>query len=270
MLGFGCAPILGAVDGKKAKRAIDCAIDYGVNHFDLARSYGFGEAEKFVGRALKDKRHQVILASKFGIRANWKAKLFRPVKPVVRFIKSQIKLTDQGAPGNQPVDNSKFKAASGLMERVPFRGENMRKSLEESLRALRTDYLDYFLIHEPMENLLYIDELCFNAGELKKEGKICGWGLAFMQNQTQFHQQYLDKFDVLQFDHSSMQNDAFEKYKLLANVIFSPLRAGLPTQTPAQKLLSVFNKFPNSVILCSMFNENHIKANAEVANNSFN
>ena len=44
VLGFGCAPILGSVGAKTATRAIDCAIDCGITHFDLARSYGYGEA----------------------------------------------------------------------------------------------------------------------------------------------------------------------------------------------------------------------------------
>ncbi len=85
VVGFGCAPILGSVDGKKAKRAIHLALDNGINHFDLARSYGYGEAEKFVGKLLKGKRNEVVLASKFGIRANWKATLLRPVKPILRY-----------------------------------------------------------------------------------------------------------------------------------------------------------------------------------------
>ena len=49
-LGFGCAPIQGAVDSKSAKYAPDYAIDHGINHLDLARSYGYGDAEGLVGK----------------------------------------------------------------------------------------------------------------------------------------------------------------------------------------------------------------------------
>ena len=49
VLGFGCAPILGSVDGRTAARAVACALDNGITHFDLARSYGYGAAEGFIG-----------------------------------------------------------------------------------------------------------------------------------------------------------------------------------------------------------------------------
>src|SRR3990170_3473308 len=91
VLGFGCAPILGSVDSKKAQRSLDFALACGINHLDLARSYGYGEAEHFVGTVIKNRRDKLVLASKFGIVANWKAKLLRPIKPIVRLLKENAK-----------------------------------------------------------------------------------------------------------------------------------------------------------------------------------
>jgi len=56
VLGFGCAPILGSKNYKISKKAIELAMENGINHFDLARSYGYGEAENFVGKLIKGKR----------------------------------------------------------------------------------------------------------------------------------------------------------------------------------------------------------------------
>ena len=84
VLGFGCAPILGSVSKDKADRAIDVAIEQGINHFDIAPSYGYGEAEKFVGRKLSSQRDKYIIATKFGIEATRYAKILRPLKPLIR------------------------------------------------------------------------------------------------------------------------------------------------------------------------------------------
>jgi len=265
-LGFGCAPILGSVGAKTALRALDCAFDCGINHFDLARSYGYGEAESFVGKVMKGKRDRVIIASKFGIIANWKANVLRPAKPVVRFILD--KLTANISQRPVQITNT---VADKLHHRIIADGKMMRKSLEKSLRALGTDYLDYFFLHEPLQSIPNIDELTRVAEILKTEGKIRAWGLAFMRSDEHIHHTYLNTFDVLQFDSSpgaegydTVVADRGQK----GNVIFSPLRGSTTDLQPVEKLNKVFNDFPNSVILCSMFNEQHIKENAALVHSN--
>ena len=263
-LGFGCAPILGSVGTKTALRALDCALDCGINHFDMARSYGYGEAESFVGKVMKGKRDQVIIASKFGITANWKAKILRPAKPLVRFVREKLATNTSQKPVQ--ITNT---VADRFHNRLVPDGKLMRKSLEESLRALGTDYLDYFFLHEPLQSVPDIDELTGIAEMLKTEGKIRAWGLAFMRADEHLHHTYLNRFDVLQFDNSPGEKgydavvaDRGQK----GNVIFSPLRGSTTNLQPIEKLGKVFNDFPNSVILCSMFNEQHIKENAALLN----
>ncbi len=48
-----------------AKKMVDAALDAGVNFFDTADSYGGSESEAFLGRALKDRRRDVVVATKF-------------------------------------------------------------------------------------------------------------------------------------------------------------------------------------------------------------
>ncbi len=265
-LGFGCAPILGSVDSKKAQRSLEIALDCGINHLDLARSYGYGEAEQFVGKIIKGRRNKLVLASKFGITANWKAKLFGPVKPLVRFIKSKK---------NKPISSTKdleeravVNIADHFHDRVPLRSPQMRTSLERSLRELGTDHLDYFFIHEPPTSVLHIEELAATAELLKSEGKIRAWGLAYMRVKEHLHKPYIDHFDVLQFDNSPGAlgyEMVVAKRGLLPNIIFSPLKGGTPDMKPIDKLRKLFAEFPNSVVLCSMYDEKHILANVQVA-----
>lgn len=263
-LGFGCAPIMGSVDSKKARFAIECALDNGINHFDLARSYGYGDAEKFVGKIVKNKRDKVVLASKFGIYANWKATLLKPVKPLVRYARENLK---KDSVNKEKLINDMPKIADHFHNRIPLRKSEMKISVEKSLRELNTDYLDYLFIHEPLDTLTHFDELAELAEVFKKEGKIRGWGLAYMQSQQSFHKTYLDKFDVLQFNNSSGTLDYDNVVKnrgLMPNIIFSPLNGGDKNKSPKEKFNKIFEDFPNSVVLCSMFNEKHIIENVKL------
>ena len=49
-----------------AANVIDAAIDVGINLIDTADIYSAGDSERYIGRALKDKRHQALIATKFG------------------------------------------------------------------------------------------------------------------------------------------------------------------------------------------------------------
>lgn len=266
VLGFGCAPIMGSVDARKAKYAIECALDNGINHFDLARSYGYGDAERFVGKIVKNRRDKVVLASKFGITANWKASFLRPLRPIVRFAREELK--------KKPINKEDLllgqapKIADHFHNRIPLIKTTMLNSLEKSLRELNTDYLDYLFIHEPLESLNNLDELAETAELLKSQGKIRGWGIAYMQSQKAMHEAYLNNFDVLQFNNSpgsAGYEDIVEQRGLKSNIIFSPLSGGSKQMNANEKLLKIFNDFPNSVVLCSMFNEKHIIENAKLA-----
>lgn len=84
-LGFGCDPIgghaWGTVDAAEAARAISAAIDCGVTLFDTADCYGLGESERLLGRALQGRRHQAVIASKFGVRIGSDGRTFYDNSP---------------------------------------------------------------------------------------------------------------------------------------------------------------------------------------------
>lgn len=70
-LGLGCmgmSATYGPADDTESVRVIHRAIELGVTFLDTADVYGVGHNEELVGRAIADRRDQVVLATKFGIR----------------------------------------------------------------------------------------------------------------------------------------------------------------------------------------------------------
>ena len=56
----------GEVDDRESLDMIDAALDLGINFFDTADVYGMGHSEKLLGRAMKGRRDQFIVATKIG------------------------------------------------------------------------------------------------------------------------------------------------------------------------------------------------------------
>ncbi len=66
VVGLGCNNFGMAIDADRTRAVVDAAIDSGINYFDTAESYGGGESEVFLGRALEGRRDAVLIASKWG------------------------------------------------------------------------------------------------------------------------------------------------------------------------------------------------------------
>ncbi|WP_456274153.1 aldo/keto reductase [Bacillus sp. AK031] len=65
-MGLGCMSL--GTDYSKAQPIIEAALEEGINYFDTADLYDFGENEKVVGKALQSVRQDVIIATKAGNR----------------------------------------------------------------------------------------------------------------------------------------------------------------------------------------------------------
>jgi aryl-alcohol dehydrogenase-like predicted oxidoreductase len=66
VVGVGCNNFGGRLDEEGAFVVVDQAIESGITLFDTAESYGDGQSEEFLGRAVKGRRDQVVIATKFG------------------------------------------------------------------------------------------------------------------------------------------------------------------------------------------------------------
>ena len=106
VIGFGASP-LGNVfddcDESEGIRSVHCAIDLGINFFDVAPFYGITLAETRLGDALKGKRNDILLATKCG-----------------RY---------------------------GLRD-FDFSYQRILESADESLKRLKTDYVDLMQLHD--------------------------------------------------------------------------------------------------------------------------
>jgi L-galactose dehydrogenase len=106
VIGFGASPlgnVFNDCDESEGIRSVHCAIDLGINFFDVAPFYGLTLAETRLGDALKGKRNDILLATKCG-----------------RY---------------------------GLRD-FDFSYQRILDSADESLRRLKTDYVDLMQLHD--------------------------------------------------------------------------------------------------------------------------
>lgn len=69
-IGLGCmgmSQAYGEADPAEAERTLHRALDIGVTFLDTANAYGLGHNESLIGRVLKERRREMVLATKFGI-----------------------------------------------------------------------------------------------------------------------------------------------------------------------------------------------------------
>jgi aryl-alcohol dehydrogenase-like predicted oxidoreductase len=128
----------GQVDDAESIRAIQVALDLGIDFFDTAANYGAGHSEVILGKALADQRENVLIATKFGHMVN-------EVNKVVHKDDDQIL-------------------------------GNLRQDCENSLRRLGTDYIDIYQFHEASYDPDNAPQVVGVLEELVKEGKIRYYG----------------------------------------------------------------------------------------------
>jgi D-threo-aldose 1-dehydrogenase len=180
-LGFGCANLFRLPRSAQRRDLLEAAYDTGVCHFDVAPMYGLGLAEGEVGRFARKRRHSITIATKFGIRATAVARgLALGQGPVRRVFEASPALRQRArssAPGPGPGASGPGLGAL-LYAAEGYDAAGARKSLERSLRALGTDYVDLLLLHDPAPGTVRSEELYSYLDEARRAGKIRSWGIA--------------------------------------------------------------------------------------------
>jgi aryl-alcohol dehydrogenase-like predicted oxidoreductase len=133
----------GAVDDAESERALHRAIELGVSFFDTAANYGCGHSEVLLGRAVKSRREQVVIATKFGYRVN---------------------------------ENTREVTSYGDTEEESDVAGHLREDVEASLGRLDTDYIDVYLLHVWGLSITRALEAQQILDELVEEGKIRTYG----------------------------------------------------------------------------------------------
>ena len=137
-LGFGCSQLMGGISRKDSVALLRTAYDAGIRHFDTAPSYGYGLAEGVLGEALRAKRPNITITTKYGLRPPRNRRALDVLRAVARPVVRHL-------PGAKAC---LARAAGGLTTRARFSAEELRTSIDASLTALGTDYIDILLLHE--------------------------------------------------------------------------------------------------------------------------
>lgn len=146
----------GGTDESASIRSIHAALDNGINLIDTAPVYGFGISEEIVGQAIQDRRDSVVLATKCGLVWNNTAGDFH-------FSSDKHGCVSKG---EGEIQVYKYLAPASIREEV-----------ENSLRRLRTDYIDLYQTHW-QESTTPRSETMAMLLTLKQEGKIRAIGVS--------------------------------------------------------------------------------------------
>jgi aryl-alcohol dehydrogenase-like predicted oxidoreductase len=152
----------GRTSHKDSVAALTAAYEAGINFYDTARSYGYGQSEGLLGEFFRNKRHEAVICTKFGIlpaaQGGWKQKLKPMARAAVRLFPSLRSAVRRQA-GDQFVAGQ-------------FTLDNLRSSFETSLRELKTDYVDMLLLHAAPVSVLAQDDLLEAMQRLVEQGKV--------------------------------------------------------------------------------------------------
>jgi aryl-alcohol dehydrogenase-like predicted oxidoreductase len=148
VVGIGCNNFGRKLDADGTREVVDAAFEAGITLFDTADIYGtpHGASEEFLGAALKGRRDEIVLATKFGMNMEG------------------LNGRDFGARGSR---------------------RYVVRAVEASLRRLETDHIDLYQLHRPDEGTP-IDETLAALDDLVRSGKVrylgnsnfAGWQIA--------------------------------------------------------------------------------------------
>ncbi len=196
--GLGCmgmSEFYGQTDDGEAIATIHRALELGVTLLDTADMYGHGDNEQLVGRAIADRREQVVLATKFGI------------------------VRDPGDPTRRGING---------------RPDYVHQACDASLRRLAVDHIDLYYQHR-VDADVPIEETVGAMAELVASGKVRHLGLSEASAETIRRAHAVHPITAVQSEYSLWSRDiADEVIPALGElgiglVAYSPLGRGFLT-----------------------------------------
>lgn len=169
-IAFGCAGLMRSPSRRERMAVLGSAVDSGITHFDTARMYGLGRAETELGAFLRTvPRDAVTIATKFGIDVGGAARHLGRFQAPARAVLTKAPALRRTIKRRQAPPASARRYDKAVAAR----------SLEESLTALRVDYVDILFLHAPRsQDTVAHDELRGFFEDSRRQGKIRAWGVS--------------------------------------------------------------------------------------------
>lgn len=173
-LGLGCmgmSEFYGSTNEREAVATIHRALELGVNFFDTADMYGPFTNEELLGRALRGRRDEAVIATKFGV------------------------LRSSEDPAYRGLDG---------------RPEHVRAACDASLRRLGVDTIDLYQLHR-VDLKVPIEETVGAMAELVRAGKVRYLGLSEAAPKTLRRAHAVHPISALQTEYSLWSRDPEEE-----------------------------------------------------------
>jgi aryl-alcohol dehydrogenase-like predicted oxidoreductase len=258
-VGLGCSRLGSALancSGQAAIRLVEHAVDRGIVLFDTADIYGQGDSERLLGQALRNKRNDVVLVSKAGQHFTTAQRIGTLAKAPVRHLSRRFPALGDlvAARRAQPLPRD-------------YTPGHIRRALEGSLRRLKSDWIDLFLLHSPT-----VDDLregrCFELIErIRQQGLISAWGISCDDLPTAAAALRVPGVTALQLPLAVAQSAdaspfvaavAEQRLGLLVREIFTPLSKEGPLSTWRRSRLASALTLPNAAALVGTTKPDHL------------
>jgi aryl-alcohol dehydrogenase-like predicted oxidoreductase len=268
-IGFGCSSLTRNNTPSSALSNLEVAFDNGIRHFDCAKLYGYGNAESILAAFAKGKRHAITIATKSGLDPI-KVPLFclpliNKLKGPINFFKSSISIKSDN------ITNT----AKGH-----FTPLKLEKDINSSLVKLKTNYIDFYLLHEASVVDANRDDIINVMNKAKMSGKIRHYGVASNYYNLVNDFSILDEsYEVVQHNASltNIEVDTLsindnKRLRILYN-IFSNIKKvsselkyiELGFNSPVEYILSHYKKInSNGITLFTSTNNKNIKDTVKI------
>jgi hypothetical protein len=167
-LGLGCGTLGSNVTYQDSCALVESAYDSGFRHFDVAPPYGDGYAEGILGDVLLSVRDSVTITTKAGLPRPQGASPLRAIRRSLLPLRRRFPALWGGA--------ASIRHRAPLMPQGVFDVDDIVASVEESLTSLRTDHVDFLLLHEVQPPDI-TDELLEALAHLRTDGRLRSIGL---------------------------------------------------------------------------------------------
>ena len=208
-IGLGGGGLIGGASLRESIAVLETAYEAGIRYIDVAPLYGL--AEDVVGNCVQSHRDEFILATKVGITRPKLPNLFSLVRKTLRPVALRF----------PTIKRSAFRPTQALVTTGLFRPDQVRSSLEDSLRRLKTEWVDVLLLHEPTTGDM-TPELIRELDRLVSSGRVRLLGTGTQEPA----EQSIRYGDVWQ--HRYAPGDALPANRSGLRVVHGVLRHGLP------------------------------------------